>query len=123
MKRRLEEFEKALYRLTEAVNEAQSELEIDGVIQRFEFTFELAWKTLQEHLREEGIICNSPRRCLKEAYKVGLIEDEKVWLRILEDRNLSVHTNDFSTSRAIFERIKTLYLEAFEKLLQRLKEC
>ena len=88
MRRRLEEFEKAFYRLMEAVNEAQSELEIDGVIQRFEFTFELAWKALQEHLREEGIICNSPRRCLKEAYKVGLIEDEKVWLKILEDRNL-----------------------------------
>ena len=122
MRRRLEEFEKAFYRLMKAVNKAQSELEIDGVIQRFEFTFELAWKALQEHLREEGIICNSPRRCLKEAYKVGLIEDEKVWLKILEDRNLSVHTYDFSTSRAIFEKIKTLYLDAFEKLLQRLKE-
>ena len=122
MRDKLQEFEKALRRLEEAANEAKTELEIDGVIQRFEFTFELAWKALQERLRREGIICNSPRRCLKEGYKSGFIENEKIWLEILNDRNLSVHTYDFETSREIFERIKNLYVNAFKELLQKLKE-
>lgn len=87
-----EDFEKALERLDEAVHEASTELEEDGVIQRFEFTFELFWKFLKSHLLSEGIDCVSPRGCLKEAFRMGLIDDEETVLRMLEDRNMTAYT-------------------------------
>lgn len=65
----------ALNRLKEAINEQESPLSIDGTIQRFEFTFEQAWKTIQKFLNYEGYDCNSPRNCLKQAYSAGMISD------------------------------------------------
>ncbi|MFC1596027.1 HI0074 family nucleotidyltransferase substrate-binding subunit [Candidatus Margulisiibacteriota bacterium] len=108
-----EDFSNALQRLDEAVLEAESILEIDGVIQRFEFTFELFWKLLKVYLEKEGIIAKTPRSCLKEAYKISLIKDEELWLKMLEDRNYSVHIYDQNESREIYERIKGKYVNAF----------
>jgi len=116
-----ENFSKALKRLEEAVNEAQTELEIDGAIQRFEFTFEQAWKSLKAFLEDEGIICRSPKSCLKEAYAAGFIDNEQVWLKMLTDRNKSVHIYDMETSRKIFENIKQFYIQEFKNLEQRLR--
>jgi len=116
-----ENFSKALKKLEEAVNEAQTELEIDGAIQRFEFTFEQAWKSLKAFLEDEGIICRSPKSCLKEAYAAGFIDNEQVWLKMLTDRNKSVHMYDMETSREIFENIKRLYIQEFKNLEQKLR--
>jgi len=115
-RKKFENFSNALDRLKEAVESAETELEIDGVIQRFEFTFEQAWKVLKAFLEDEGIECKSPKGCLKEAYAVGFIDDEKVWLKMLADRNNSSHIYSFEVSREIFENLKALYVGAFEKL-------
>ncbi len=120
--KKLKNFSDALERLKEAVENAETELEIDGTIQRFEFTFEQAWKALKAFLEDEGIECRLPKGCLKEAYAAGFIEDEKLWLQMLSDRNTSSHLYSFETSREIFERIKGLYLGAFEKLFQTLAD-
>jgi len=124
MKKRiiLENFSNALERLEEAVNEAQTELEIDGAIQRFEFTFEQAWKSLKKFLEDEGIMCNSPKSCLKEAYAVGFIDNEQIWLNMLTDRNKSVHIYDMATSREIFKNIKRFYVKELKVLKQKLAE-
>ena len=124
MKKRiiLENFSNALERLEEAVNKAQTELEIDGAIQRFEFTFEQAWKSLKKFLEDEGIMCNSPKSCLKEAYAVGFIDNEQIWLNMLTDRNKSVHIYDMATSREIFKNIKRFYVQEFKALKQKLTE-
>ena len=112
----LKDLDKALLKLAEAVKSAKTELETDGAIQRFEFSFELLWKALQVYLQKEGIIANSPKSVIKEAFKQGMITNEKLWLQILEDRNMSVHIYSEDLSRDIFKRIKTKYFKEFIKL-------
>lgn len=111
------DFQNALKMLEEAIGAAQSDLEVDGALQRFEFTFELFWKTLKLHLEQEGVLAGTPRQCFKEAYRLGLIKDETSALRMLDDRNLTVHPYDHKTSREVFDRVKTLYLEIFRGAL------
>lgn len=113
---KIENFEKALNRLKEAVENAEDELDKDGVIQRFEFTVELLWKTLKAILEYKYLQCNSPRNCIKEAFKAGLIEDDEIILDMLEDRNRSSHIYDNSMSEEIFVRIKEAYLNYLLKL-------
>ncbi len=109
-------FENALNKLKESVNECKTELERDGVIQRFEFTIELLWKTLKTILEYQGVECFSPRNCIKEAFKANIIEDDEIFLDMLEDRNLSSHIYDEHTAKEIFNRIKSVYVEVLEKL-------
>lgn len=104
-------FEKALERLKEAVEIAEDELDKDGVIQRFEFTIELLWKTLKAILEYKGIECYSPRNCIKESFKANIINDDEIILDMIEDRNLSSHIYDENVSNEIFERIKNIYLD------------
>ncbi len=113
---KIEKFNSGFSRLKEAVDRVEDDLDIDGVIQRFEFTVELFWKSLKAILAYQGIECFSPRNCIKEAFKAKLIEDDEVILDMLEDRNLSSHLYDEATSRKIFERIKELYLPYLENL-------
>ena len=121
MKRKIENFSKALKKLKEAVKKAKTDIEIDGTIKRFEFTFELSWKAIKDVLYESGIRCVSPKGCLKEAYAAELIDKEDTWLSMLADRNLSVHIYDEHISREIFGRIKELYVRAFEHLEERIE--
>ena len=116
-----EKFSKALNKLEEAIYKVEDDLDRDGVIQRFEFVYELAWKTLKLILRNEGIICNSPNGCFKEGFKLGFIENADVWRQIKEDRNLTSHTYDEFTAITIFENIKNKYLNEFLNLHKKIK--
>ena len=107
---KIDNFEKGLSRLKEAVDIAKDELDKDGVIQRFEFTIELLWKALKSILAYQGIECYSPRNCIKEGFKTYLIDDDEIILDMLEDRNRSSHIYSESTSEEIFDRIKRIYL-------------
>ena len=113
---KLSYFQDALARLETGVEQAVNELDKDGVIQRFEFTFELLWKSLKALLAYEGIECYSPKSCIKEAFKAGKIPDDEIFLDMLEDRNLSSHIYDKHKSEEIFERIKRVYLPFLKKL-------
>lgn len=113
--------EDALLRLKEGIAQVKDELGKDGVIQRFEFTFELLWKTLKIFLEYEGIDVKTPRDSLKEAFRITFIEDEEIFLDMLEDRNMTSHIYDKETSEEIFKRIKLNYSEAIEKVLEKLK--
>jgi len=87
---RLGDFDKALMRLEEPLSKTSfAELEKDGVIQRFEFTFELVWKTLKDYLEEQGVLLDvaSPKKILRQAFKENLLLDGELWLQMLEDRN------------------------------------
>ena len=113
------DFNNALNRLREAVETSKTELEIDGAIQRFEFTFELCWKTLKIFLKDiHGIECNSPKSCLKKAFELDIINDEKLWLKMVDARNASVHLYDKKNSRKIFDAIKNNYLAEFERIIK-----
>lgn len=116
-----DDFRKALTSLEEAVSQAKNDLEIDGAIQRFEFTYELFWKLLKTYLLLEGIVANTPRECFKEAYKLGLLADEEAALRMIDDRNLTTHLYDKSASREVFGRIKSVYVKLYAEALGRIR--
>lgn len=116
---KFQNFIKALDKLEEGLlqyNE-QNELLRDGIFQRFEFTFELAWKTLKEVFEEEGLIgLNSPKTVLKEAFSAGIIEDEKLWINMLLDRNATSHLYSENNAKEICKNIKQKYTNALEEL-------
>jgi len=120
-------FENAVKRLEEVLENPLDEKDIvvDATIQRFEFTFELFWKTLKRFLYLEGIETKSPRETLKKAYQSGWLKDEEFWLKMLHDRNLTSHIYDKEQALEIYERIKgycskikETYLMLSQKLLE-----
>jgi len=114
-------FRKALDRLAEALRKKEDDLKVDACIQRFEFTFELAWKTAKRVLWVEGIICKTPRECLKECFRLGLIRDEENWLAMLDDRNAMSHIYSEEEARIIYARLPD-YRKAFENFSVMIKE-
>lgn len=116
----LNKFKDAFSRLNDGVLQAKDELDRDGVIQRFEFTFELLWKCLKVFLEREGIKCATPRDCLKSAFRAGLITDEDAFLNMLDDRNKSSHIYSQQEAGKIFQNIKNSYVAGMEKLLKNL---
>lgn len=121
MKEIFASFEKSLQRLREILKEEKTVANRDSAIKRFEFTVELAWKCVQKFLREQEIICRSPKECLKEAFKFGLIEDDPKWLEMMEDRNLTAHTYNETTAEEVYERLPN-YLEVFSLLKEKLNQ-
>ncbi len=117
----LEKLEKAYIKLKEGVDSAKDELDKDGVIQRFEFTFEALWKTLKIYLEYLGIKKDSPRACAKEAFKMGYLEEDEIFLDMMEDRNLSSYIYDEATSNKIYERISKVYVKYIDGVIKNLK--
>ncbi|MEK7655179.1 MAG: HI0074 family nucleotidyltransferase substrate-binding subunit [Patescibacteria group bacterium] len=116
---RKQELKDAVLRLEEAIAQPENDMIRDSVIQRFEFSFELAWKTLQLYLERQGLEAGSPRQALKSAFAQGIIssEDEAdVWLKMQEDRNLTTHTYNEDLAKAIYKRIATTYVERFRAI-------
>ena len=101
---RWEDYRHTFARLESALEkDADSDdMYLDATIQRFEFCFELAWKMMKAGLEYEGIEANSPRSCIREGWKQGLIADAQAWLKMMEKRNLSSYTYDENTAREIF---------------------
>jgi nucleotidyltransferase substrate binding protein (TIGR01987 family) len=114
-------FEKSLQRLKDIVQAERTVANRDSTVKRFEFTTELAWKVIQKFLRDQGILCRSPRECIREAFKFGLISDDERWLQMLEDRNLTVHTYNETTADEVYSRVPT-YIGLFETLLLKLSQ-
>jgi nucleotidyltransferase substrate binding protein (TIGR01987 family) len=124
---KLMNYSNALLRLREAAEESKqnttNDVIRDGVIQRFEFTYELAWKTIKEYLEDIGIVDkNSPKAVIKEAYAQKLIVNEKNWLVMINDRNLTTHVYKEEIAEEIAERIMNIYIEEFENLLCNLRK-
>ncbi len=113
----LKKLKSAIEKLKDGVNIAKSELEKDGVIQRFEFAFELLWKSAKLILEDMGINANSPKEIFKVMYKNNMISNEKILLEMLEDRNKMSHTYNKELSEKIFFNIKEKYIYLFEQLL------
>lgn len=112
-------FEQALRRLQEVLGEPESALVRDAATKRFEFTYELAWKAVQRVLRKQGVLCHSPKECLSEAFTCGLVQDSPLWIQMIEDRNLTVHTYKERMAVAVYRNFKE-YEPLFEELLQSL---
>lgn len=103
-------FKEALLRFQEAlVTDPKHPLSLDGSIQRFEFVFELAWKAIQEKLLTQGIEVQSPRQAFEHAYGLSWIDNEALWVSILKDRNLTVHTYDHPLAQKIYGHLPEYY--------------
>lgn len=122
---KLYNFEKAVAKLQYGVQsyDGTDDLARDGLIQRFQFTFELAWKTLKALFESEGLTgLNSPRPNLREAYAARLINDEDQWLKMLKDRNSTSHLYDEAVAIRISHDIQSTYLAELEQLSRAIKE-
>ncbi|MCI6770998.1 MAG: HI0074 family nucleotidyltransferase substrate-binding subunit [Oscillospiraceae bacterium] len=123
---KLSKFSDAIKRLEEALKEYdkyQITSSRDGVIQRFEFCTELAWKSTREYLLAQGYVdINSPKSVMKQAYADNLIDDDQAWLALLYARNLTSHIYDENTANDIFDDIKNKYLTLLKQLLRKLSK-
>jgi nucleotidyltransferase substrate binding protein (TIGR01987 family) len=123
---RFQNFTKAISLLNE-IKELEigklSLLEKEGIIQRFEFTLELAWKKLKDKIEFDGIILDriSPKMVLKEAYQAKYINNIEVWIQMINDRNLVSHTYDFETFEEIIPSIQKQYIPVLNELFVSLK--
>lgn len=86
----------------EALRIAKTDLEKAGTIQYFEFTYELAWKTLRRILKNRGKDLNSPKTVFREAALEKLIQSPELWFEFLDDRNETVHTYNKAVANSIF---------------------
>jgi nucleotidyltransferase substrate binding protein (TIGR01987 family) len=119
---RFDNFQKALESLEEALQqETFTDLEKSGVIQRFEFTYELAWQTLQDLMAYRGYQVKGPKPVIQQALADGIIKDWRGWHDMHEDRQATVHTYNQYQSETIFEAIKDTYQPLFQALRQTLK--
>lgn len=109
-------FEKALTQLNKVLHEPASEYIHDAAIQRFEFTYELAWKMLQAYLASIDLIVLSPKETLKVAYEQGLLNDANAWSELHRQRNLTNHTYDQTLANSVYEYLKTKGLPLFVEL-------
>jgi nucleotidyltransferase substrate binding protein (TIGR01987 family) len=91
------------------------EIYLDLAVQRFEFTYEMSWKTLKRLLDFLGIDAKYPRAVFQEAYAAGLIKDEAVWLDMIEQRNLAAHIYDEYEILPILDKLEH-YNRAFGEL-------
>lgn len=122
---RFDNFRNALFKLGQAVSvmseeaeygEEIDELMAEGLIQRFEYTHELAWKLLKDYAEYQGYTdIRGSRDALRKAFSMGLIDD-KNWMDSIEDRNLTSHNYDDETAAGIYERVVSVYYPLFKKL-------
>ncbi len=118
----IKKFENALAALRKGVLDARTELEKDGVVQRFEFTFEAFWKSLKVYFSNKGVSCRFPKDCLEEAFRVGIIKDESVFLSMLKDRNITSHVYSEGESEKVFMSISQKdYVAAFDGALKKMR--
>lgn len=124
---RLANFSRALALLREAMANGPSalnQLEKEGVIQRFEYWFELAWKTTKDYMEANGFlfVVVMPRQVLKDAYAAKVIADGAVWIAMLDHRNLLSHTYNPAVFEEPVEAIHRQYLPAMEQLFSFLQQ-
>lgn len=124
-KQRFDNFSKAV-KLLEEIQfldlDKTSQLEKEGIIQRFEFTLELGWKTLKDRMESDGLVLIqiSPKMVVKEAFKAKYIDQVEVWLEMINDRNLLSHTYDFAIMEEVIPDIQKKYSPALSALFETL---
>lgn len=94
-----------------------NDLERQGIIKSFEFTFELAWKTLKDYLESQEVAIKFPREVIKEAFHYEIITSGDIWMDMLEKRNLMAHTYDEEAANTALHLIRTHYAEALAEAI------
>ena len=126
-KQRLDNFSKAVKLLEEIQSlklDQLSQLEKEGIIQRFEYTLELGWKTLKDKMEFDGLILDriSPKVVIKEAFQAKYIDQVDIWIEMINDRNLLSHSYDLETFEAIIPAIIKKYTPLLADLCKKLPD-
>lgn len=124
---RLDNFLKAVNLLAEVESMdlgELSQLEKEGIVQRFEYTLELGWKTLKDKMESDGLILDriSPKVVVKEAFQAKYIGQIEVWLKMINDRNLLSHSYDLETFESVIPDIQFVYTPLLATLAKNLSE-
>ena len=117
---RFDNYQRSFNLLREAIEQESplTQLEKEGVIQRFEYTMELAWKTLKDYLESEGVVFDqiTPRAVIRRVFEAGIIKQGGIWQNALDARNRMSHTYNFDIFEQVIADIHTSYLAAFGEL-------
>ena len=115
---RFANFKKAFLQLKAAMDrfEELDDLSREGLIQRFEYTFELAWKTLKDYNESQGFITGTPRETLKQAFQANILDNGEIWMEMLDKRDFMLNTYKNNILRQSLKDIRLKYFEQIEKL-------
>lgn len=118
---RFENFDRALALLKDALSRGPSalnQLEKEGAVQRFEYTLELAWKTIKDYLEDSGVVLTAvtSRQVIKDAFTARVIDDGQTWIDMIDHRNLLSHTYDPANFEEAVDAIHDRYLAAFTQV-------
>ena len=122
LENKYENFGNAVNRLNEAnvayKRNSDNDIYQDALIKRFEFTFELAWKTLREFMLDQGYSLEilSPKGVISFAWREGIISNEELWLDMLQSRNMSAHDYGRELSADIADKITNRYCKELTAL-------
>lgn len=121
---RLQNFSSALAQLKRFIEKKElNELERQGIIQAFEYNFELSWNTLKDYLEYQGkSTIHGSRDAIRIAFQRGLIEEGVLWMQMIKSRILATHTYNESIAKMIEKEIRDSYFQAFQALEKRLQE-
>jgi nucleotidyltransferase substrate binding protein (TIGR01987 family) len=120
-KPKLTSFIKAMENLKSILKEEKTPTVRDAAIKRYELCYELAWKSIQEALKTQGLeVCKSPKACFKQAFEQGWITDEETFSEIVQKRNLTTYTYNDDLADEIYNKLGT-YAALFELLLVKLQ--
>lgn len=117
-----DDFKNALFRFEEILKEKKTDIVRDSAIKRFEIVFDLAWKTIKAFVEEKhNATCVSPKTCFREAFRVGLIDYDEIWIKIADNRNYAAHTYKESLAEKICAELPQALI-AFQKLKEALEK-
>lgn len=117
---RFENFKNSINNLDETINCIKSEginkIYTMALIQAFEISFELSWKTIKDYLEYNGISVNTPREAIKEAFSMNIISDGQSWIDMMEARNKTSHTYKEFLAAEVAQGILITYAQLFYQL-------
>ncbi len=119
---RFENFEKASTNLNETIEcikqNGINKIYTMALIQAYEIVFELAWKTMKDYLQFNGIITDTPRETIKEAFSKNIISDGQIWIEMMETRNKASHTYREEYAKRLCDDILNVYSKQITDLLE-----
>jgi len=117
-RQRFQNLKKAYQQLKAGVEQKSfTDLEKEGIVQRFEYTFELVWKTLKDYLESQDVIAEFPRDIFKAAFRYNLINNGEIWMDMLEKRNLLSHTYNEKNAKIAFDSVTKKYFYAVQQIV------
>ena len=122
-RQRFDNYQKALIQLSKFIEKGElNELEKQGIIKAFEYTYELAWKVMKDYYEDQGEVdIQGSRDAIRLAFQRGLIEAGEDWMKMIKSRIASVHTYNLEIAEQINQDIHEIYFQLFVNLKERLE--